>query len=301
MGRLDGKVALITGGSRGQGRAIAMKLASDGADVVITDVGRDIAGLEYSMATDVEAQETIGLVEEAGRRCLALVADVRDHTALDEAAATSIETFGQLDILVANAGIIDLKPFWEITEDEWATIVDVNLTGAWRSAKAVASHMRERFSGSIVFNCSLNGIEGAWNYAHYVAAKHGVLGLMKGVALELAPYGVRVNATLPTIIVTPFNDHPAMWARVAGRKDATRDECIDSMRSFHALRGRSGLPPSAVADAIAWLVSDEARHITGVELPVDAGHLLLPGSNPRPIPGEGPEHDTPDPWPVDPA
>ena len=299
MGRLDGKVALVTGASRGQGRAIASKLASDGADVVVTDVGRDIAGLDYSMATDEEAQETVALVEEAGQRCLALAVDVRDQSALDEAVATSIETFGQLDIMVANAGVIDLNPFWEITEDEWSTIVDVNLSGAWRSAKAVAAHMRERFSGSIVFNCSVNGIEGAWNYAHYVAAKHGVLGLMKAVALELAPYGVRVNATLPAIIVTGLNDHPKMWARVAGRKDATRDEWIDAMRSFHALRGRSGLPPSAVADAIAWLVSDEARHITGVELPVDAGHMLLPGGNPSPIPGEGPEHDTPDPWPVD--
>ena len=109
---------------------------------MITDLGRDIDGLEYSMATDVDAQETVRLVEEAGRRSLALVADVRDPDALDEAVATSIETFGQLDILVSNAGIIDLKPFWEISEDEWSTVVDVNLSGAWRSAKAVAAHMR---------------------------------------------------------------------------------------------------------------------------------------------------------------
>ena len=298
MGRLDGKVAFVTGGARGQGQAIAAKLAGEGADVVIADIGRGIDELEYSLASDADARETVALVEAAGQRCLPLIADVRDQAALDRAVAEGIDAFGAIDILVANAGIIDYKPFWEITDEEWETIVGVNLTGVWHSAKALATHFQERLTGAMVFTSSINGVEGGWNYAHYIAAKHGVLGLMKSVALELAPFGVRVNAVLPTVMDAANNNHPAGWERVVGRRGATREDWLESTRSWHALRARGALPVSAVADAVGWLVSDEARHVTGLEMLVDAGHRLLPGVNPAPIAGEGAEHETLDPWPA---
>jgi len=300
VGRLDGRVAFITGGARGQGRAISERLASDGADIAIVDIARDIDSLEYSLSNDTDAAETIALVEKHGQRCVALEADVRDQAALDRAFASALHEFGAVDILVSNAGIVDYKPLWEITEDEWKTIIDVNLSGPWRAVKASSAHFRERRVGTIVFNSSINGVEGAWNYAHYVSAKHGLLGFMKAVALELGPYGVRSNAVLPTVIDAPINDHPASWNRVAGKRDATREEWFEATRSWHLLRGRGALPSEAVADTIAWLVSDDARHITGAAIPVDAGHLLLPGGNPAPVPGEGPEHPTADPWPPNP-
>ncbi|MCY4086622.1 MAG: mycofactocin-coupled SDR family oxidoreductase [Actinomycetia bacterium] len=298
MGSLQGKVALITGGARGQGRAIAARLARDGADIVIADISRDIPDLEYSLASDADALETTRLVESAGQRCLSVRTDVRDQAALDRAVAEGIEAFGSIDVLVSNAGIVDYKPLWEITEEDWSTMLDVNLTGGWRALKAVAGNFRERLSGAIVFNSSINGVEAGWNYAHYVSAKHGLLGLMKAAALELAPYGVRSNAVLPTVMDAPNNLHAASFDRVAGKRGATREEWFEATRSWHALRGRGALPTTAVADAVAWLASDNAHHITGVAIPVDAGHTILPGVNPVPIGGEGPEHETLDPWPA---
>ena len=300
MGSLEGKVALITGGARGQGRAMAVRLARDGANIVIADISRDIAGLEYSLASDADALETSRLVEDEGRECLAVATDVRDQAALDRAVAEGIDAFGGIDVLVSNAGVVDYKPLWDITEEDWSMMLDVNLTGAWRAVKAVVAHFRERVSGAIVFNSSINGVEAGWNYAHYVSAKHGLLGLMKATALELAPYGVRSNAVLPTVMEAPNNLHPASFDRVAGKRGATRDDWFEATRHWHALRGRGALPTTAVADAVAWLASDNARHITGVAIPVDAGHTILPGVNPAPIGGEGPDHETLDPWPANP-
>ena len=298
VGRLDGRVAFITGGARGQGRAIAERLAADGADIAIGDIGHDLDALEYSLASDADAAETVARVEARGRRCVAFNADVRQQAALDRAVAATIEELGAIDILVSNAGVVDYKPLWEIPEEEWNAVVDINLSGSWRAVKACAGHFRERKRGSIVFNSSINGVEGGWNYAHYVSAKHGLLGLMKATALELGPHGTRANAVLPTVIDAPINAHQASWNRVVGKSGATREEWLDATRAWHVLRGRGALPEQAVADAVAWLVSDDAQHITGAAIPVDAGHTLMPGVNPAPIAGPEPEHDTPDPWPV---
>jgi SDR family mycofactocin-dependent oxidoreductase len=298
MGRLDGRVVFITGGARGQGRAIAERLARDGADIAIADIGRDIDALEYSLASDRDAAETTGRVEALGQRCLALNADVRDQAALDRAVDTAVEELGSVDVLVSNAGIVDYKPLWEISEEDWTTVLDVNLSGSWRAVKAASRYFRESKRGVIVFNSSINGVEAGFNYAHYVSAKHGLLGLMKACALELGPYGVRSNAVLPTVIDAPINHHQASWNRVVGKRGATREEWLDATRAWHVLRGRGALPEQAVADAVAWLVSDDAEHITGAAIPVDAGHTLLPGVNPAPIEGPEPEHATPDPWPV---
>ena len=282
MRRLEGQVALITGGARGQGRAIAVKFASEGANIVTCDICHDIDTIAYSLSTQEDLEQTVQLVESFDQRCHAVVADVRDQAALDRAVEEGIAQFGKIDILIANAGVVDFKSFWELTDKEWADHLDINLTGAWHSAKAVAPHMKDRMSGCIVFTSSVNGVEPGINYAHYTSAKHGVLGLMKCVALELAPYGIRANAVLPSVIDTKMNNNPAGRDRVVGHPGATWDEYLASVRHWHALRDRSALPPEAVADAMIWLVSTEAQHVTGLELRVDAGHLILPGYNTQP-------------------
>ena len=295
MGRLDDRVAFITGGARGQGRAIAERLAADGADIAIGDIGRDIDALEYSLASDADAAETIARVEAAGRRCLAFNADVRDQSALDRAVASTIEELGRLDVLVANAGVVDYKPLWEIPEDEWKTLIDINLTGAWRTVKAAAGHFASARLARSSSTPRSTASRAASTIRTTCPAKHGLLGLMKSTALEFGPYGVRANAVMPTVMDAPINDHQASWNRVVGKSGATREEWLDATRAWHILRGRGALPESAVADTVSWLVSDDALHITGAAIPVDAGHTLLPGVNPTPVPGMGPEHETLDP------
>lgn len=283
MDRLKGKVAFITGGARGQGSAIAQKFASEGADIVIADICKDIPTVGYHLGTEEDLRETQQSVEALDRRCITEIADVRDQAALDGVVARAIETFGKIDITIANAGIAAYKPLWEITDEEWQDQIDVNLTGAWHTVKAVAPHFIGRGSGSIVLTSSVYGIEGGWNYAHYIAAKHGVLGLMKSAALELGPYDVRVNAVLPGPIDTKINDYPRGRDRIVGHASATRAEYLQSVKYWHALKGRTALPASAIADAMIWLVSDEASNVTGIELIIDAGHNILPGVNPRPF------------------
>jgi SDR family mycofactocin-dependent oxidoreductase len=275
-------VAFITGGARGQGRAIARKFASEGADIVLADICADIATIGYSLGTQDDLRETQRSVEALDRRCLAEIADVRDQAALDGVVARAIETFGKIDIAIAQAGIADYKPFWLISDEEWQDQIDVNLTGAWHTLKAVAPHMIERGSGSIVLTSSVNGIEGGWNYSHYIAAKHGVLGLMKSAALELGSYDIRVNAVLPGPVDTKINDYPRGRDRIVGHEGATRAEYLNSVKYWHALKGRTALPATAIADGMVWLVSDEASNVTGIELIIDAGHNVLPGVNPRP-------------------
>ncbi len=285
MDRLKGKVAFITGGARGQGRAIAQKFASEGADIILADICRDIPTVGYHFGTEEDLRETQRSVEALDRRCVAEVADVRDQAAMDAVVAKGIEALGKIDIAIPQAGMADYKPLWEITEQEWQDVIDVNLTGAWHALKAVAPHMISRETGAIVFTSSVNGIEGGWNYSHYIAAKHGVLGLMKSAALELGPYDIRVNAILPGPIDTKINDYPAGRDRIVGHPNATREEYLTSVKYWHALKGRTALPASAIADAMIWLVSDEASNVTGIELIIDAGHNVLPGVNPRPFLG----------------
>ncbi|WP_432974507.1 mycofactocin-coupled SDR family oxidoreductase [Dactylosporangium sp. CA-233914] len=283
MGKLDGKVALVTGAARGQGRAHATTLAREGADVVAVDIAAQIATVDYPMASQDDLAETVKLVEGIGRRAIGIQADVRSQAQLDDAVARAIAELGHVDILIANAGIHSLAPFWEMSEEMWDDMIDVNLTGVWKSAKAVAPHMIERGSGSIVMTASVKAFEPGANYAHYVAAKRGLVGLMGTVALELAPYGIRCNAVCPGAIDTGMTDWQGMYDMMAGRAGGTREDRERGGRRFHALKGHGFMPPEMVANAALWLVSDEASAITGVSVPVDGGHLLLPGFNHNPV------------------
>lgn len=283
MGLLDDKVVLITGGARGQGRAHAELSAREGADVVVLDIDDAIESVDYSLGTADDLAETAALVEKYGRRCLTFVADVRDQARLDEVVAATIAEFGRIDCAIANAGIWTSGPFWELSEQRWQDMIDINLTGVWKTAKAVAPHMIQRLSGSIVVTSSVNGLEPGVNYGHYVSAKHGVIGLMKNIALELAPHGVRCNAICPGAIRTPMVDHQGAYDTFAGRPGGTAEDLVEGGYHFHALRGQTFMAPEVIAEAGVYLNSNMASAVTGVVLPVDAGHMILTGVNPAPV------------------
>lgn len=283
MGLLDGKTVLITGGARGQGRAHALVSAREGADVILVDIADQIETVPYAMAKESDLADTVKQVEALDRRAISVVADVRDQVQMDAAVASGIAEFGKIDVLIANAGIWTQGPFWELTDESWDDMIGVNLTGVWKSAKAVAPHMIERKTGSIVITSSVNGLEPGQNYAHYVSAKHGVIGLMKNIALELAPYGIRCNSINPGAIKTPMTDHQGAWDMFAGHEGGTEDDMLAGGYSFHALKGKTFLPPEVIANTALYLNSELAAAVTGVTIPVDAGHMILPGFNHAPV------------------
>lgn len=279
MQRLTGKVAFITGGARGQGRALAEKLAGEGADIVICDICEALPTMQYPGSTRDDLEATATRVEELGARCIAEVADVRDGAALEALAKRAVDELGHIDILCANAGLAAWIPFTELDEGQWREMMDVNVLGVFLSVKAVAPHMIERRRGSIVITSSVNGREPGKGLTHYVASKHAVLGLMKNLALELGFHGIRVNAVLPSAINTVMGNNPTNCELIFGRPDATEEDYLIATRNWHVLRNLPAMSPTVVADAAVWLVSDEGRNITGIELPVDGGHLVLPGFN----------------------
>jgi SDR family mycofactocin-dependent oxidoreductase len=281
---LAGKVALVTGAARGQGRAHSLRSAQAGADVIALDIPGPLDSLNYALATKSDLDETVRLIRAQGRRALGMAADVRSQEQLDEAVTAGIRELGKIDILVANAGIWAMSPFWKLSEHDWSEMIDVNLSGAWRSAKAVAPHMIERQTGSIVITASVLGLEAGINSAHYVAAKHGIVGLMKTIARELAPYGIRCNAICPGAVRTPMIDNQASWDVFAGGPGGTEQDMIRGGYHYHAMKDATVLPAEQIADAALYLNSDLAAAVTGVALPVDAGHLLLTGYNHAPVP-----------------
>lgn len=277
--RFQGKTFLITGGARGQGRQIALKAAAGGAQVAVIDVAKDLATVPYPLGTEPDLAETKRLVEDLGSTCITLTGDVRSQADMDRAVAETVDAFGSVDVFCASAGVHSFVPFWTMSDEQWHTVLDINLTGVWHGTKAVAPQMIEQKSGTVIITSSVMGHESGKDLAHYAASKHGVLGLMKSVAYELAPWGIRCNAVLPSVVHSAMGENPETRKWIFGRDDATTQDYIDATKHWHLLPGRPGLPPSAIADAVCWLASDEARYITGVELPVDAGHLQLQGFN----------------------
>ena len=251
--------------------------------MIIVDAPGQLSTVPYPMGTPEDLEETKNLIEKEGRRAIVVEGDVRSQSDMDGAVAQALEEFGKIDILIANAGVWYTREFWNLSDDEWDQTIGVNLSGVWKAAKAVAPHMIERQSGSIVLTASINGFEAGPTYAHYAASKHGVIGLMKSMAVELAPYGVRCNALCPGPTRTPMTDHPAAWDLFAGHPGGTEADMLDAGYNFLALKGFNWITPQAQADAALFLNSHLAASITGVSLPVDAGHLVLPGNNPAPV------------------
>jgi SDR family mycofactocin-dependent oxidoreductase len=283
MGLLEGKVAFITGGARGMGRATALTLAREGADIAIVDLLGQAETVKHPGSARDDLDETVAAIEGLHRRVYAQQTDVRKQEQLDAAVVGCIETLGQIDILFANAGIFNLGPYWELSEAEWTQMIDIDLSGAWRSAKAVTPHMIERQQGSIVFNASTQGLAAAWGYAHYGAAKHGVVGLMKSAAVEVGQYNIRVNAVCPGVMDTKMNDWQGGYDLFARREGAGPEDRAYAAAHWTALAHRNVLAPESVANAVLYLASDLSADVTGVAIPVDAGLLVLPGYNSDPV------------------
>jgi SDR family mycofactocin-dependent oxidoreductase len=283
MPDLTGQVAFVTGAARGQGRSHALALAEAGADIIAVDLCRNVGTAPYALASPADLEATAKEIEGLDRRVIAVECDVRDSSGLDDAVRRGVAEFGRIDILVANAGIWALGRLWEIAEDQWQEMLDINLTGAWRSVKAVVPTMIEQKRGAIVLTSSVNGFEAGAGMTHYVAAKHGVLGLMRNAAVELGPYNIRCNAICPGIVDTKMNDWPGAYDMMAGHPGGTPQDRQQNAYGWSALAGRGLLTPSSMSRSVVFLASDDARDITGVALPVDGGHAVLPGSNPNPV------------------
>lgn len=283
MNRHEGKVALISGGARGQGREIARRLAAGGADIATFDLCARPSTSQYPGATEADLAETVQIVESYGRRCVYRIVDVRDHAEVKHFIDDAVAELGSLDILCANAGLVTWVPFLDLTPEQWAEVNEINVTGVFNTVQPALRHFVRQLSGAIVVTSSVNGVEPGESIGHYTASKHAVLGLMKNLALEFGPYGVRVNAVLPSAVNTVMGNNTTNLKWIFGRDDATEADYLAATRQWHVLRNQPALTPDAVAETISWLVSDEARHLTGVSLPVDAGHLVLPGFNHNPV------------------
>jgi (+)-trans-carveol dehydrogenase len=274
-GRVAGKVALVTGGARGQGRSHALRLAQEGADIVVLDACAPISTASYAMPTPDDLRQTAKDIEALDRRVLAREVDIRDQDGLDRTVAEAIDEFGGIDIVCANAAIVSIGRSWEITDEQWLTGLDVNLTGTWRTVKAVIPSMIERGrGGSIIMTASVAGTEGMQMLGSYVAAKHGVMGLMKTMANELGPYGIRVNVVQPGVVNTPIvSAHPELLKLF--RPDLEHPTIEDGRDGFASLASLPvpWLEPVDISNAVLWLASDEARYVTGIAVPVDAGAI----------------------------
>lgn len=276
MGRLDGKVEFITGAARGQGRSHAVRLAQEGADIIAIDLMEEIPGAPYRRATEEELAETVKQVEALDRRIVASKADVRDFEGLKKALDDGVAQLGRLDIVSANAGIsTQMAPSEDLDEDIWQNMIATNLTGVWHTAKAAIPHLRAGGrGGSIILTSSEAGIKGYANIAHYVSAKHGVVGLMRTLALELAPDMIRVNSIHPTQVDTPMIMNEGTYKLFAPHKEnPTREDFAPASQATNALP-IPWVEAVDVSNAVLFLASDEARYITGVPLPVDAGGAL---------------------------
>ncbi|WP_233608695.1 SDR family oxidoreductase [Nocardia stercoris] len=258
--------------------------------MVLFDIAAPVAGIKYPLATEGDLEKTRKLVEDQGRRALTVVGDVRDQAALDAAVARAVDILGGIDGIVANAGVWDLGPAgWQTSEEDYQAVVDTVLGGVFRTIRAVAPHFVERRAGAIVAIASVGGLEATEGYTSYIAAKDGVVGLIKNTALELGPHNVRANTVCPGAIDTKIWDNPIGHTMfVAPGDPVDRNIALDGIYGYAPLAGRTALPPQAVSNAVVFLLSELAEHITGVALPVDAGHLLLPGFNHAPV-SSGPE------------
>ena len=265
--RFLGKVAFITGAARGQGRAEALRLAQEGADIIAVDICRKLDSTIYPGATPEDLKETVRLVEALGRRIVATEADIRDFDGLSAALHAGVAELGRLDVVIANAGICSANMSWEITPEQWQETIDVNLTGTFHTAKAAIPILIEQGSGGvIIMTSSTAGLKGLPFTGHYVASKHGMVGLAKTMANELGQYNIRVNTIHPNGVatgMTPTDMVPFMTEHAHTLAPMFMNPLPDVISQ-----------PEDIANAVAWLASDEARHVTGIQLPLDLGNSI---------------------------
>ncbi|MBS1677092.1 MAG: mycofactocin-coupled SDR family oxidoreductase [Actinobacteria bacterium] len=274
MGRLDGKVAFITGAARGQGRSHAIRMAEEGADIIAVDICEEIETVPYELGTWEELEETAAAVEGLGRRVVIDRADVRDRAALEDVAARGAAELGGISAAVTNAGVWSTAPFVELDDQKYHEVIDVQMHGTFNTCKAVVPLMIEQEKGgSIVIISSTAGLKGYYNQAHYNMAKHAVIGLMRTLCNELAPHFIRVNSIHPSSVITRMIDNPAIRSAFFPEvENPTQEEMAESVASYNALP-IPWIEPVDVSNAVVYLTSDESRYVTGVRLPIDAGFM----------------------------
>ena len=277
-GRMDGKVAFVTGAARGQGRSHAVRLAEEGADIIAVDICQDIASAArlYPGATEADLAETVRQVEALDRRIVAALADVRDYAAVRKALDEGIAALGRVDVVIANAGIFVFgEPTHLVSEEDWRDVIDVNLTGVWHTCKAAIPHLiGQGAGGSIIITSSTAGLKGTPNVAQYTASKHGVVGLMRTLALELAPHRIRVNSVHPTSVATDMILNEAVYRLfLPDVEHPTMEQAEAVFTAINALPV-PWVEARDVSNAVLFLASDEARYVTGATLPVDAGFTV---------------------------
>lgn len=272
MGRVSGKVALVTGAARGQGRSHAVRLAEEGADIIAVDSCAQIESVPYAMSSPDDLAQTAKEVEALDRRIVTAQADVRDLAALQAAVERGVAEVGPVDIIVANAGIFSVAPTLEMSPEAWRDMIEVNLTGVFNTVRAAGPAMLDRGQGgSIILISSTAGIKGFPALAHYTAAKHGVVGLMKALAVELGAARIRVNSIHPSSVYTPMINNQAMFSLFfPDDPNAGVEEFGELFQSLHLLPEK-WVQPRDISDAVLFLASDEAKFITGQQLKIDLG------------------------------
>ena len=275
-GRVAGKVAFITGAARGQGRSHAVRLAQEGADIIAIDICKQVEGVPYPMSTPEDLDETVALVEKLGQRIVARQADVRDFEAVKTAVDEGVAELGRLDIVVANAGLGNTgHPLSEMDEKTWTDMIDTNMSGVWLSAKAAIPHVVDGGrGGAFVLTSSVGGMKAYPNMGHYVTAKHGVIGIMRTLAVELAQHSIRVNSVHPTQVNTPMVMNDSTFKMFRPDLEHPTKEDFAPLSQFAHVLPVPWVEPEDISNAVLFLVSDESRYITGVTLPVDCGAML---------------------------
>jgi SDR family mycofactocin-dependent oxidoreductase len=266
-GRVAGKVAFITGAGRGQGRSHAIRLAEEGADIIAVDICRDYDTVPYAMATEGDLAQTVKAVEALDRRIVATQADVRDAAALRAAVDDGVAQLGRLDIVSANAGICTVQSWDEVTPAVWQDTLETNLTGVWNTMVVSVPHLIAAGGGSIICTSSTAGIKGLPYLAPYVAAKHGVVGIARTMANELAIHKIRVNTVHPTGVDTPMGTGLGGLESLIGRDPNLGPIYMNTLPV-------EVVDPRDISNAVLFLASDEARYVTGLEFTVDAGNTI---------------------------
>ncbi|MFF0495399.1 mycofactocin-coupled SDR family oxidoreductase [Nocardia aobensis] len=276
-GRVEGKVAFITGAARGQGRSHAVRLAEEGADIIAVDVCKPVSGTDLiPSSTPADLAETVELVKGLGRRIVTAEVDVRDFDALKAAVDNGVEQLGRLDIIVANAGIGNGgATLAETSEQDWNTMIGINLEGVWKTVKAGVPHLVSGGNGgSIVLTSSVGGLKAYPNTGHYVAAKHGVVGLMRTFAVELGANSIRVNSVHPTNVNTPMFMNEGTMKMFRPDLENPGVEDFEPVAKFMHVLPVGWVEPVDISNAVLFLASDESRYITGLPVTVDAGSML---------------------------
>jgi SDR family mycofactocin-dependent oxidoreductase len=266
-----GEVALITCAARWQGRSHAVALARAGASLVLVDAPEAVATTPYAVSAPEDLDRTAKEITASGARCLTFAADVRSNSRMHELVRSAVAEFGRLDIVLANAGVFSVGTVRKMTEQQWREVIDVNLTGVFNTIQASLGPLSESPRGRIVAAASGMGRRGAANIAHYVASKWGVIGLVKSVAIEVAPLGVTCNAVLPTIVNTTMIHNEPTYKLFAPHLESPDVEDVKPAFGATNPMGVPWVEPSDITDAVMFLLSKKARHISGETLSISAG------------------------------